>query len=110
MAYTQEDERLSSIAAEQGVTYHSRVDVKIQQKTQSNNIAVLQNNINTDEFFQEESAKLLSAKTGKTPPTVKIQTRSKSTLKTVEDVDKYLAGLRKQIMPYIEKGDEIIIL
>ena len=48
--------------------------------------------------------------TGKTPPTVKIQTRSKSTLKTAEDVDKYLAGLRKQIMPYIDKGDEIIIL
>lgn len=110
VAYTQEDERLTSIAAEQGVTYHSRVDVRIQQKTQSNNIAVLQNNINTDEFFQEESAKLLSAKTGKTPPTVKIQTRSKSTLKTAEDVDKYLAGLRKQIMPYIDKGDEIIIL
>lgn len=107
-AYAEEDERLSGLASQHGVSYQSRVAIRVQQKTQSNNIAALQNSLDTDDFFVEESAKILKA-AKKEPVYVTIDPRSNGTLTNAEDVEQYLDKIRRQIMSHIEKGEEIIV-
>ena len=104
-------------------------DTIIKLRTQSENILVLQNNKNTDAFFAEISAKIMAevAKRKPYPPadsqkpdevrehetivTNKVlTTRTITPLQTEEEVDKYLAGLTRQIMATINKGEAVMIV
>lgn len=127
-AYKDTEQHLIQAAAEQGVTYNSKVDNVIYLKTQPSSIANLKLNLNTDEYYQTEVAKILvqSRPTPQTPaedgsgqtpaqpsPTVKsvrLTTRCASTLSTAQDVDNYLNKLRSQLMSHIDKGEEIIVV
>ena len=105
-------------------------DTTIRLRTQSENILVLQNNISTDVFFAEVSAKILNvvAKRKPYPPTEPtdpgkvsdreepvitnkaLTTRTATPLHTEADVDKYLEGLKRQIMVSINKGEAVMII
>ena len=125
-AYKETEQQLIQAAAEQGVDYTSKVDNAIYLKTQPSTIANLKLNLNTDEYYKNEVAKILAQTPskpepptggGKTPPppvsTVKnvhLNTRSTSKLTSAQDVDNYLAKLRTQLMSHIDKGEEIIVI
>ena len=104
-------------------------DSIIKLRTQSENILVLQNNKNTDTFFAEIAAKIQAevAKKKPNPPTDPsksdstsekkaiitnkvLTTRTITPLQTEEEVDKYLAGLKRQIMTNISKGEAVMIV
>jgi hypothetical protein len=127
-AYKETEQQLIQAAAEQGVTYNSKVDNVIYLKIQPSSIANLKLNLNTDEYYQTEVAKILvqsqptpqapadggSSQTPTQPlPTVKnvrLNTRCASKLSTAQDVDNYLNKLRSQLMSHIDKGEEIIVM
>lgn len=129
-AYKETEEQLVNIAKEQGVPYASNVDSVIIIKTQPQNIANLKLNLNTDEYYKTQAAKILSAVTPPKPaptdtpqggtqtpvlqvPRVKnvhLNTRSSSKIATAQDVDNYLSKLRAQLMQHIDNGEEIIVL
>ncbi len=127
-AYKETEEQLVNIAQEQGVPYTSNVDSVIIIKTQPQNIANLKLNCNTDEYYKEQVAKILSAvpaSSGSTPQqgeqpqapqpisrikNIRLSTRSSSKLATAQDVDNYLDNLRSQLMRHIDNGEEIIVL
>ena len=124
-AYEDTFSQLEQFAAEEGVPYTPKKDI-IDSKTLSSNLAVLKNNINTDDFYTSQAAVILSAKPkpkpkpndqddrdehkDNAPKDVRINTRSIKTLKSAADVDEYLDGIRKQLMDEIEKHKEIIII
>ena len=130
-AYKETEEQLVNIAKEQSVPYASNVDSVIIIKTQPQNIANLKLNLNTDEYYKTQAAKILSAVTPSTPaPTdtpqqdgtqtpvqqvrrvknIHLNTRSSSKIATAQDVDNYLSKLRAQLMQHIDNGEEIIVL
>lgn len=101
----------------------------IRLRTQSENILVLQNNRNTDAFFAEVSAKIQTEVNKRKPypkPTEEggggtevhepiisnkvLTTRTIKPLQTEEEVDKYLAGLKRQIMDSINNGEAVMIV
>ena len=124
-AYEDTFSQLEQFAAEEGVPYTPKKDI-IDSKTLSSNLAVLKNNINTDDFYTSQAAVILSAKPkpkpkpndqddrdehkDNAPKDVRLNTRSIKTLKSAADVDEYLDGIRKQLMDEIEKHKEIIII
>ena len=103
-------------------------DAIILVKTKSENILVLQSNLNTDAFFAEVSSKIMAEAAKKKPyepdnkdegsgivsePVITnkvLNTRTVTPLQTEEDVDKYLQSLKKQIMTVINKGDAVMII
>lgn len=116
------------------VTVLTPRDVTMKLKTQSDSIPILQNNLNTDQFFSEQSAKILAAKPKPAPkpypaaPTtggdqakepvtttaavkvVNLNTRTIMPLSNEAEVDQYLAGLKKQMMAEIAKGNSVKII
>ncbi|MCC8115077.1 MAG: BREX system P-loop protein BrxC [Bacteroidales bacterium] len=94
-------------------------EVTIRLKTQSESIPVLQNNLNTDKYFADQSAKILAAKPKLPvdpvdPPqeeytVVNLRTRTISPLKTEAEVDEYLKGLKQQLMAEISLGHSVKI-
>ncbi len=105
-AYSKLDEDLSKMAKQHGTTYKSRTDVICQLRTQSDNIAVLKNNLNTDDFFFEESQKLFPLPT----PPKKKHLRWNKVLKTQADVDEFIESVRSELTSLINNGDTIIML
>lgn len=130
-AYTDTHAQLVSIAQEQAVPYNANVDSTILVKTQTDSIANLKLNLNTDEYYKTEASKIWSAANSQpTPPntgngtsgstptpqpaprvkTVRLSTRSTSKLVSAQDVDNYLNSLRSQLMSHIDNGEEIIVM
>ena len=130
-AYLETEQQIVNFAAEQSVAYTSNVDSIIQSKTLSQSIATLKLNRITDDYYAEQTGRILSAahaaiptppsNTGgstTTPPpaptprvkNVRLSTRSTSKLTTSQDVDNYLANLRAQLMRHIDNGEEIIVM
>ena len=129
-AYRETEEQLIGIAKEQGAPYTSNVDNVILIKQQPQNIANLKLNCNTDDYYKEQVAKILSSipappkPSGDTPapgsqqrtpqPTpiknIRLSTRSSSKLATAQDVENYLNNLRSQLMRHIDNGEEILVL
>lgn len=114
-AYTNTYAQLEQGCQQEGVptTVLTPLDVTISLKTKSESIPVLQNNLFTDQFFAEQSAKILAAKPQKenhATSCIALNTRTILPLKTEEEVDKYLARLKKQMMAEIEKGNSVKII
>ena len=137
IAYNEQLDYLEKVAKEQNVPVTilaSRENV-IMSKTTPDNILVLQNNVNTDAFYQDQIGKILDAAKPATPtptppadptkptppqpvppqPTKKIrqatlQTKTKMPLSTQEDVDHYLNGLREQLLKLMVDSDGVMII
>ena len=132
VAYNEQFDYLEKVAKEQNVplTVLPNRENVITAKTTPDNILVLQNNINTDPFYQEQIGKILEAKPaiptptptpggGANPeppqPTKKIrqaslQTKTKVPLSTQEDIDHYLNGLREQLLKLLADNDGVMII
>lgn len=132
VAYNEQFDYLEKVAKEQNVPLSVLPDREnvITVKTTPDNILVLQNNINTDSFYQEQIGKILEAKPaiptpkpipggGPNPessqPTKKIrqaslQTKTKVPLSTQEDIDHYLNGLREQLLKLLADNDGVMII
>lgn len=131
-AYQDTYSQLVSSAQEQGVApgIIRTIDSFIGTKVASNLIAVLESNLNTDQYFQEEAARIFAAKPKPTTPPVDpgkdpnkeaprvvkqpmslaLRTRTFAPLGSEEEVDLYLAGLKKQLMAEINKGESVMII
>ena len=135
-SYSDTYQQLVTIAAENNVTYDLDIEDLIQRKTQSENLLALLNNIDTNDFYTSESAKLLERIKAKQTPTpqppsggssggssdpapkpyaskvkqVKLNTRTAKVIKTKADVDAYLETIRKQLQSHLDNGEEIMII
>lgn len=130
-AYKEVFNDLKQIANEQNVpeSVLSDRDATIHIKTSSLNILILQNNINTDTFYQEQVAKIMSyvppkpnlSGTGDpstpTPPKpakrirqASLQTKTKQPITNEEDIDRYLDGLREQLQRLLADQDGVMII
>ncbi len=130
IAYNEQFDYLEKVAKEQNVPISILPDREntIKVKTTPDNIFVLQNNINTDLFYQEQIGKILDAKPAPGPDpkpgpdpepvpptpkkirTVSLHTKTKLALSNEEDIDEYLRGLKKQIMDFLEGNDGVMII
>ena len=137
IAYNEQFDYLEKVAKEQNVpvTILANRENVIMSKTTPDNILVLQNNVNTDAFYQDQIGKILDAAKPATPtptqptdpttptpsqpvppqPTKKIrqatlQTKTKMPLSTQEDVDHYLNGLREQLLKLMVDSDGVMII
>lgn len=134
IAYNEQFDYLEKVAKEQNVPLSilpNRENV-ITVKTTPDNILVLQNNMNTDPFYQEQIAKILDyvnahkpvepnpAKAGPVQPEppkpkqnirqVTLQTKTKMPLSTKEDVDHYLDELREQLTKLMVGTDGVMVI
>jgi hypothetical protein len=134
IAYNEQFDYLEKVAKEQNVstTILANRENVIMAKTTPDNILVLQNNISTDAFYQDQIAKILDAAKPTTPtppqptpgpnpqpippkPTKKIrqaslQTKTSIPLSTEEDIDRYLKGLREQLLKLLVDNDGVMII
>ena len=131
VAYNEVFDYLEQVANKQNVplTVLSSRENTIMSKTTPDNIMVLTGNLQTDPFYQEQIAKILDASkpthvpTQPTPGpnpqpptptkkirTVSLQTKTKLALSTEEDIDRYLMGLKEQIMKLLEGHDGVMII
>ena len=75
---------------------------------------MLQNNINTDVFYQEQINRIMSYTQPTTPVTKRIrqaslQTKTKLPITNAEDIDHYLEGLRQQLLKLLVDHDGVMI-
>ena len=137
IAYNEQFDYLEKVAKEQNVSPSilPNRDSIITVKTTPDNILVLQNNANTDAFYQEQIGKILDATKPATPPTpptpgpnptpnpnpapatpakkirkASLQTRTSIPLSTEEDIDHYLEGLREQLLKLMVDSDGVMII
>ena len=100
----------------------------IRVKTTPGNILVLQNNANTDTFYQEQIDKIMSYNPpqppggeggGKPEPPVtpvkrirkaSLQTKTKLPITNAEDIERYLEGLRQQLEKLLVDQDGVMII
>lgn len=104
----------------------------IAAKTAPSNILLLKNNLNTDDLFTEESAKIIrkakelhpqpipegSEAAEKTPDDKNIRTQLTMTLRTrtikpltnEHDVDEYLQRIKQQLMDKINNGFDVTVI
>ena len=101
-------------------------DVVIQIRTSPSNILQLQNNLNTDGFYQEQVDRIIAYNPPaprpeeddvKTPLTSEkrirqaaLQTRTKSPITNAEDIELYLEGLRWQLENLLVDQDGVMIV
>ena len=130
-AYYEQFDYLCQVAEKQQVPTSVLADREavIHMKTAPNNIPVLQNNINTDEFYQEQIERIMSY----TPPTkpsegkvvgetkrptptpqkkirqASLQTKTKLPITNAEEIDHYLDGLRQQLLKLLADHDGVMI-
>ncbi len=125
-AYTETYQQLLDAAASNQVDYSFDIESLIQRKTQSDNLLALLNNVDTQDFYRDESAKIIALiPTKPIPPTgpkdtppkptqkvkqVKLNTRSTKVIKTPADLDAYLFTLREQLKTHLDNGEEIMII
>lgn len=110
----------------------SDINVIIATKTASNSIPALKNNVNTDAFFGEQAGRIQRKKIEMQPKpvvtpdnpdkpaaqpapkektvTVQLRTRTITPLKSENEVDKYLADLKDQLMKQIKDGNSVMVI
>lgn len=131
--YTQEVANLQMLAEDNHVEYGLQADVVVMKKCLPDNILALKNNLDTNSFYSQEAAKIMEKAAGAQPhlssgqmgPTssssapaapkkrvsqVKLNTRTVRTIKSEQDVERYLEDLRQQLMTHISNGEEFIVL
>ncbi len=128
-AYNDMFDYLKQVAEKQGVpvTVLADRDATIRVKTTPTNILVLQNNIDTDSFYQEQVGRIMSYDPPK-PPTgngagnsepplpgkrirqASLQTKTKLPITNAEDIDHYLEGLRQQLERLLVDQDGVMII
>lgn len=129
-AYNDMFDYLKQVAEKQHVpeSVLSDRETVIRVKTTPTNILVLQNNINTDTFYQEQIDKIMSYEpplltdeggNGKlTPPKTpekrirkaSLQTKTKLPITNAEDIERYLEGLRQQLEKLLVDQDGVMIV
>ncbi len=107
----------------------------IVSKTAPTNILLLQNNISTDAFYEQEIAKILDYVQKHTPqatpgrvsepnpgedstpkvtqPRIRqasLNTKTKLPITNEEDIERYLAGLRSQLIQLLDGGNSVMII
>ena len=127
-AYNEQFDYLCQVAEKQHVPTTVLADREntIRVKTTPCNILVLQNNINTDAFYQEQIERIMSysqptppsEEGGGTQPPVKptkrirqasLQTKTKLPITNAADIDHYLEGLREQLLKLLADHDGVMI-
>ena len=121
------------LAEDNHVEYGLQADVIVMKKCQPDNILALKNNLDTTSFYSLEAAKIMEKAAGaqphpssdpsgtpssssapatpkKTVSQVKLNTRTVRTIKSEQDVERYLEDLRQQLMTHISNGEEFIVL
>lgn len=85
----------------------------ISQKTGSENFHVLKDNADTSAFRTEQLRLINEARPSDAPQrkceAVSLKTRTTVPMSTETDVDDYLAGLKRQLMKYIDSGTDVVI-
>lgn len=129
-AYNDMFDYLKQVAEKQHVpeSVLSDRETVIRVKTTPNNILVLQNNANTDTFYQEQVDKIMSYNPpqppiveggGNTTPPVtpekrirkaSLQTKTKLPITNAEDIERYLEGLRQQLEKLLVDQDGVMII
>ena len=129
-AYNEMFDYLKQVAEKQHVpeSVLSDRETVIRVKTTPNNILVLQNNANTDTFYQEQVDKIMSYNPpqppiveggGNTTPPVtpekrirkaSLQTKTKLPITNAEDIERYLEGLRQQLEKLLVDQDGVMII
>lgn len=116
-AYTETFRQLHHICAKNNVDVNvlPKEDVTIHLKISPSNILQLQNNLSTDEFYQQQVEKILAAAntTGGNNKEIKkitLDTKTSHPLQTTADIDDYLSRLRTQLMKAIENGDSVMVI
>ena len=136
IAYNEQFDYLEKVANEQKVplTILSNRENVILAKTMPDNILVLQNNANTDTFYQEEIGKIIDYANAHKPsvpqpktdsedsdnsqpktPQKKVrqaslQTKTSIPLSTEDDINHYLKGLKDQITKLLVDYDGVMII
>lgn len=124
-AYEEQFNYLEQVAEKQYVptSVLANRETTISVKTASSNILVLQNNINTDDFYQEQIARIMAYESpmshdivAEPMPSVKkkirqasLNTRTKLPITSKEDIDHYLDGLRQQLEKLLVDHDGVMI-
>lgn len=129
-AYNDMFDYLKQVAEKQHVpeSVLSDRETVIRVKTTPNNILVLQNNANTDTFYQEQVDKIMSynppqppggegdgkPEPPKTPDKrirkASLQTKTKLPITNAEDIERYLEGLRQQLEKLLVDQDGVMII
>ena len=125
-AYNDIFDYLKQVAEEQHVpeSVLSDRETVIRVKTTPNNILVLQNNANTDTFYQEQVDKIMSYNPPQPKPDededdpvpvkrirkASLQTKTKLPITNAEDIERYLEGLRQQLEKLLVDQDGVMII
>ena len=129
-AYNEMFDYLKQVAEKQHVpeSVLSDRETVIRVKTTPTNILVLQNNANTDTFYQEQVDKIMSynpplppggegggkPEPPKTPDKrirkASLQTKTKLPITNAEDIERYLEGLRQQLEKLLVDQDGVMIV
>lgn len=136
--YNKVFDELDKYADELGVSHdkYAKRDITISLKTNTGNFYALQANANTTAFFEEEMKKINYAiRASQEPPTqpvdpadpvkpttppaqpkpvrvrkvVHLNTHTTQPMRSEADVDLYLAGLKAELMQYINNNNDIIV-
>lgn len=135
IVYNEQFDYLERVAKEQHVPVSELAnrDNTILAKTTPDNILVLQGNISTDAFYQEQIGRILdyadkhkpknptnpsgNRSTDSVPPArqkkirqASLQTKTSIPLSTEEDIDHYLKGLKEQITKLLVDCDSVMII
>ncbi len=128
-----QDSELTAFAADKGVPYASSVESEITRATSSSNISTLKNNLLSDDWRAKQVERINAAiptpppviidggsggGEGTPPPApprkvvkrLRLRTSTLSNLKSMDDVNAYLARLRQQIIDELGNADELQIL
>ena len=125
-AYNEMFDYLKQVAEKQHVpeSVLSDRETVIRVKTTPTNILVLQNNANTDTFYQEQVDKIMSYNPPQPKPDededdpapvkrirkASLQTKTKLPITNAEDIERYLEGLRQQLEKLLVDQDGVMIV
>ena len=87
-------------------------DVTISLKTNTGNFYALQANANTSAFLEGEMKKINDAMNVPQPRVRKVihlNTHTTQPMRSEADVDRYLAGLKAELMQYINNDNDVIV-
>ena len=113
--YNKAFDELEQYANDKGVSRDkfAKRDVTITLKTSSENFYALQANADTTKFYQEQMKKINDAIPDDRPEQklklVTLHTHTTQPMRTEADIDLYLAGLKEELMQYVNANNEIIV-
>ena len=112
--YNKVFDELEQYAQEVGVSRDkfAKRDVTISLKTNTGNFYALQANANTSAFLEGEMKKINDAMNVPQPRVRKVihlNTHTTQPMRSEADVDRYLAGLKAELMQYINNDNDVIV-